>query len=239
MKRISSVLLLISLLIPTVAVYAESRYGQKLCKLPDYRCIKVKRGDSWERLWPNSEARDIVKRINRMNVSIWPGLVLAVPRNINNVTVYDLSPFPRYIDATGEKTIYVSQQHLAWAAYNADGELAWWGPASPGKNYCPDTAEDCETPGGTYRIIRKQGSECESTEYPIHPDGTKGGAPMPYCMHFYKGFALHGSAVVPGKRDSHGCVRLFTEDARWLNEEFIDVPGKGRQGTKVVIEDIT
>ena len=28
---------------------------------------------------------------------------------------------------------------------------------------------------------------------------------------------------------------LFVEDARWLNEEFIQLPGSGNQGTQVII----
>lgn len=238
MKRLTTALLLLSLLSLSFAIQAEHRYGQSLCKLPDYRCIKVKRGDSWERLWPNEEQRDLVKRINRMNINLWPGLILAVPKNIRVVTIYDVAPFPRYIEPPKEKTIYVSQKHLAWAAYNTDGELIWWGPASPGKNFCPDVHNECRTPSGSFRIERRDGIDCVSTEFPIHPDGTKGGAPMPYCMHFHLGFALHGSQVVPGVRDSHGCVRLFIEDARWLNEEFIELPVHGQRGTKVVIEEI-
>jgi hypothetical protein len=31
---------------------------------------------------------------------------------------------------------------------------------------------------------------------------------------------------------------LFIEDARWLNEEFIDLPGGGEQGTRVIIDSI-
>ena len=59
---------------------------------------------------------------------------------------------------------------------------------------------------------------------------------MPYCMHFFRGYALHGSEVVPGFRDSHGCVRLFIEDAKWLNEEFIIVPRAGGIiGTRVIV----
>ena len=63
---------------------------------------------------------------------------------------------------------------------------------------------------------------------------------MPYCMHFFRGYALHGSSTVPGYRASHGCIRMFIEDARWLNEEFIDIPYSDEyKGTKVIIEPIT
>ena len=59
---------------------------------------------------------------------------------------------------------------------------------------------------------------------------------MPFCMHFYRGYAFHGATAVPGYRASHGCIRLFIEDARWLNNEFIDV---GAKGTRVIIGPVT
>lgn len=50
---------------------------------------------------------------------------------------------------------------------------------------------------------------------------------MPYCVFFNRGIALHGSPEVPGYHASHGCVRLFVQDAEWLNESFIEI-GKTR-----------
>ena len=109
--------------------HSESKYfGERLCSNPDYICKKVRKGESWEKLFPNAEQRDIVRRVNRMNNAIWAGMWIAVPRNLEHITMYDVSPFPRYITAPGEKTIYVSQKLLAWGAYDAQGELIWWGP---------------------------------------------------------------------------------------------------------------
>lgn len=211
---------------------SHARYSQKLCKTKGYKCHKVKGGQTWHRLFPDAEARDIVMRVNRMNTGLRAGLVIAIPKNLHDLTVYDVAPFPRYIDPAGEKTIYVSQKDLAWGAYDEQGELLWWGPVSPGKNYCGDVGRGCKTPAGEFRIIRKQGIDCISSKFPIETDG---GAPMPFCMHFFGGYALHGSYTVPGYRASHGCVRMFIEDARWLNREFIDVPGQGRKGTRVIV----
>jgi lipoprotein-anchoring transpeptidase ErfK/SrfK len=39
-------------------------------------------------------------------------------------------------------------------------------------------------------------------------------------MFFHRGYALHGSYDVPGYNASHGCVRMFVKDAKWLNQEF-------------------
>jgi lipoprotein-anchoring transpeptidase ErfK/SrfK len=40
-------------------------------------------------------------------------------------------------------------------------------------------------------------------------------------MYFHNGFALHGSYEVPGYNASHGCVRIFVNDAKWLNQDFV------------------
>lgn len=236
MNRLSIIIMTIMIgLMPSAK--AQSRFGETLCQLPDYFCMTIKSSDNWERLFPNPETRDIVRRINRMNISLKQGMIIAVPKNLDRLTIYDVSPFPRYIEADGEKTIYVSQKKLAWGAYDEQGELIWWGPVSSGSGHCSGVYGGCSTPSGSYRIIRKQDIDCISTAFPQRADGNSGGAEMPFCMHFFRGFALHGSDTVPGYRASHGCVRMFTEDARWLNEEFIDIPGGGTKGTRVVIDD--
>ena len=236
MKTMISIVASIYLLTSSQIALAHIRYGETLCHLSDYFCMKIKPGESWEKLFPDPEERDMVRRINRMNITLRPGMILAVPKNIDRLTIYDVSPFPRYIESDGEKTIYVSQKKLAWAAYDKDGELLWWGPISSGIGKCPGVVGGCSTPTGSFRIIRKQDADCVSTVFPRRADGNDGGALMPYCMHFFRGYALHGSYDVPGYRASHGCVRMFIEDARWLNEEFVDLPGNGMKGTRVVID---
>ena len=231
----SSLAFVICLLLGMQSAQAQMRYGETLCNLPEYFCMKIKSGDNWDRLFPNIEEQDIVRRINRMNIRLKPGMIIAVPKNIERLTIYDVSPFPRYIEPSGEKTIYVSQKKLAWGAYDEDGELLWWGPISSGVGKCK-VIGGCSTPTGSFRIIRKQDIDCVSTVFPRRANGEHGGALMPYCMHFFRGYALHGSYEVPGYRASHGCVRMFIEDARWLNEEFIDLPGGGMRGTRVILD---
>ena len=82
-------------------------------------------------------------------------------------------------------------------------------------------------------MFSKENEKCKSDIFPIG----KGGAKMPFCMYFHKGFALHGSDDMPGFRASHGCIRMFIRDAKWLNEEFVDVSNDANQqmGTKVVV----
>lgn len=198
--------------------------------------MRVKHGESWDRLFPNDEERDIVRRVNRMNIRLRPGMTIAIPKNLERISIYDVAPFPRYIEPPHEKTIYVSQKNLAWGAYTEEGELVWWGPISSGIGKCPNVFGGCETPTGSFRVIRKQDIDCVSTVFPRRANNTSGGALMPYCMHFFRGYALHGSKEVPGYRASHGCVRMFIEDARWLNEEFIELPGHEMKGTRVILD---
>jgi len=238
MKRLVTILIGAVLVFVSQTACSQKRYGEALCSASDYVCLKIKSGETWEDLFPSPEERDIVRRINRMNISLRPGMTIAVPKNIDRLSIYDVSPFPRYITSDGEKTIYVSQKQLAWAAYDEKGELIWWGPISSGSGSCGAADGHCLTPTGSFRIIRKQDIDCISTVFPRNADGSLGGAIMPYCMHFMRGFALHGSETLPGYRDSHGCVRMFIEDARWLNEEFVDLPGGSMKGTKVIVDSI-
>lgn len=207
------------------ASVAHAAYGAKICKKSGYKCVKVKRGDSWRKLFPNSRQRDLVKRLNRVNTRLRSGRVIAVPVNLKSVDLMDISPFPKRITAPKRSTVYVDQKRLAWGAYSDSGKLLKWGPMSGGKRYCSDIKEKCHTPAGKFTIFRKEGAECKSSTFPIEKKG--GGAPMPYCVFFNGGIAFHGSSTVPGYNASHGCVRMYTEDARWLNTNFVEM-GKTR-----------
>ena len=180
------ILISILIMLLTQSASAYHRYGETLCNSPDYFCMKVKKGETWQKLFPNVEEQDIVRRINRMNIRLSAGMIIAIPKNIDRLTIYDVSPFPRYIEPSGEKTIYVSQKKLAWGAYDQDGELLWWGPISSGKGKC-SARGGCDTPTGAFRIIRKQDIDCVSSVYPRRSNGEDGGALMPYCMHFFRG----------------------------------------------------
>jgi hypothetical protein len=186
-----------------------------LCENPEYTCHTVKRGNTWEKLFPDPEQRDLVMRINRMNIKLYPGLKIAVP-NTEDYDIMNYSPFPTQIDPPGKKTIIVSINKLAFGAYDSNGELEHWGPISAARGYCPDINRRCTTTLGKFKIYHKGGQSCVSTRYPVG----RGGAPMPYCMFFNGNYALHGSYEVPGYNASHGCVRLFVKDAKWLNQEF-------------------
>ncbi len=135
MKSIGRVIGGAFLFLTASITWSQARFGEALCQSSNYFCIKVKSGENWENLFPNVEERDIIKRINRMNINLRTGMIVAVPKNIDRLTIYDVSPFPRYIESEGEKTIFVSQKQLAWGANDENGELIWWGPLSSQARY--------------------------------------------------------------------------------------------------------
>lgn len=144
----------------------------------------------------------------------------------NNAPDYS-SRLPSSI-ATKEKVVVVDPQVHAWGAYDSSGNLVRSGQATAGSEWCPDIGRPCRTATGHFRVASLGGPDCKSKIFPV----PKGGAPMPYCMFFHGGQALHGVSegeVVDGNI-SHGCVRMHVADAEWLRFNFVNV------GTKVEVK---
>ncbi len=200
-------------------------YGQALCNLSGYTCVKIKSGDTWDKLFKSAHDRELVKRLNRTNMPLYSRSWIVIPTDLKNIDNLSLAPFTLNYDTHHQRMIVVNLAHQAFGAYNEQGQLVHWGPVSGGQAYCKDIDGPCETITGDFQITRKDTEECMSGQFPLD---TEGGAPMPYCMHFHRGFAMHGSTL-PGYHASHGCVRLLYDDAKWLNEQFTKI------GTKVVI----
>jgi len=214
-RIISFISLIIFLSVLVIGNAFAARYGAKICHNNGYFCYTVKKGESWKSLYPDENSRLTVMKINRTNNSLYRGMVIAIPKSFGD-SFMDHAPFPENGEVTGNKYIVVSLSKLAFGAYNESGQLQYWGPISGGKGYCPDIHRGCHTPTGYFAIYSKGGSGCVSTKFPVG----RGGAPMPYCMFFHGGFALHGSYDVPGYNASHGCVRMYKDDAKWLNKVF-------------------
>lgn len=211
-------------------------YGAGLCNKPQFECIKITGNQSWDKLFPDEKQRDIVQRINRTYNYLYAGKTIAVPKNLKDADLLDYSPFAKKIKSEHEKQVIIDQNKLAWAAYDEEGQLVKWGPIASGSSKCSDSNKACLTMTGIFRVFSKEDEKCKSAIFPIG----KGGAKMPYCMYFHKGFAMHGSSDMPGYRASHGCVRMFIRDAFWLNHSFVDAMNeeKNRPGTKVVVRPV-
>ncbi|PHQ79297.1 MAG: L,D-transpeptidase [Coxiella sp. (in: Bacteria)] len=204
----------------------DAEYGATLCDNPRYICKKVHARQSWKSLFPKKEQRELVMRLNRTNVALRYRSFIIVPKELAKANYMQLSPFPQHRDTDGHRLLYVDLGVFAFAAYNKHGSLMFWGPAAGGKPWCEDTKDSCSTATGDFHVFKIKGEDCQSGTYPME---TKGGAPMPYCMYYHKGFAIHGSTLSGFINRSRGCVRLFDDDAKWLNQQFVQL------GTEVIV----
>src|SRR5262245_20110626 len=103
--------------LPVTSFSKTNKTSSSLCKSSEYNCVRVKGNQSWQSLFPDPTDRCIVMRINRTNGQLYPGKVLQVPNNLayNNLLAY--SPFPRSIQAIGEKVVVFDPKKHAWGAY--------------------------------------------------------------------------------------------------------------------------
>ena len=201
-------------------------YPVGLCHLPGYFCQPVRPSLKWGNLARDTHDREVLMRLNRTNVALKYRRWVVLPKQPSSVDYMTLTPMPATVKPTGHRLVMVDLSRFAFGAYDEHGDLVYWGPASGGKAYCEDTKESCKTAVGHYRVYRIKGEDCTSSTYPLD---TKGGAPMPYCMYYHKGFAIHGSSLSGFINRSRGCVRVFYNDAKWLNQDFVTL------GTRVIV----
>lgn len=193
-------------------------FARSLCDLPEFYCKAVEPGDTWVGLWPDPHERSIVMRLNRTNVALAYRSWLVVPRHLAHARFIDFSPLPHFNKPTGHPYVVLNLGVFAFGAYDKTGRLVHWGPVTSGSHVCPNTTGQCETVTGDFHVYKIQGEQCISHTYPLE---TKGGAPMPYCMHFYQAYAMHASTLSGFEDRSQGCVRMFFDDAKWLNTQFV------------------
>ncbi len=132
---------------------------------------------------------------------------------------------PHHIDPPGENVFIFSPKQLAWTAYDKYGYEVAHGVGNGGADFCDEINEPCRTPIGHFKITRKGSSKCKSSQFPVGV----GGSPMPYCMFFKNGCAIHGSPYVSPNNTSHGCIRVLTPAAKWLYKHFL------KHGTTVIV----
>ena len=132
---------------------------------------------------------------------------------------------PRRIKPPGERLFVFSPRLREWAAYLPDGTRVGYGRANGGADWCADLGRPCRTPRGAFRVQSKGSPNCRSKKFPL----PRGGAPMPYCMFFFGGYAIHGSPGISNNNSSHGCIRVQTRAAQWLSKYFLKI------GTRIVI----
>lgn len=199
------------------AAQSAVNYGQTLCSMPEYYCRQVTPRDHWYSLFPNFQQREEVMRLNRTNVSLRYRSWIVIPKDFSKTAYMAMSPLPDNMNTHGKKMVVVNLKLFAFGAYDSVGKLVYWGPVSSGRATCFDNNKSCSTVTGKFRIFRISGKDCVSNEFPLE---THGGAPMPYCMFVHSGTAMHASTLSGFINRSSGCIRLFNDDAMWLNKQF-------------------
>ena len=134
--------------------------------------------------------------------------------------------FPQHQKANNRNVFVFDPNRHVWAVYNKSGDLVGTGRGSGGRDFCKDINKECRTVVGKFTVFRREGNACTSNTFPIDEGG---GAPMPHCMFFHEGYAIHGSNNVPDDNVSHGCIRVAKEAARWMNNNYI------KEGATVVV----
>jgi hypothetical protein len=159
---------------------------------PAWQQIKQKMGSTAELLLQKINRMD-GRHLRRHSFVIAPGQL---------VDPLDCSPFPSWLGgaANWPKMVLVSQRVQAFGAYEK-GRLVRWGPVSTGVPKNPTPANLYYT---SWKSRRKVSSLNRTWVMPWYIN-----------LHTSMGVAFHQYAM-PGKPDSHGCIRLLQEDAVWM-----------------------
>ena len=102
--------------------------------------------------------------------------------------------------------------------YSEGGAVVHAGAVTSGSSEHP-------TPRGAYSVLAKHRSK-QSGSYTNYFDKA---TPMPYALQFNGPFYIH-EGWVAGRPESHGCVRLHYEDARFVYERM-------RLGDRIAVVD--
>lgn len=149
------------------------------------------------------DAAATVARFNRLDPRfVYAGTRLRVPDLPAGAEYVPLpAEYPRA--AADERSILIVLDRQFLGAYER-GRLVASYPVSSGR-------DDHPTPPGSYRVTRMD-ADHHSSVYP-EPNG---GWPMPWALRFHRSeYWIHGGELV-GRPASHGCVRMFPEDAERL-----------------------
>ena len=116
------------------------------------------------------------------------------------------APFPRrYEGAAGFDKLFVIHKGVqAWAAYE-DGDLERWGLVNTG-------AAESPTPAGRFNFNWKELDRVST----LSPPGERWRMRWVFNFHHARGIHVHQYRMPNGEPASHGCVRLITDDAKWI-----------------------
>lgn len=189
----SATLFFLLLSVPT----SQNEAGLPATALPlGFTEYRVRPNDTLGRIAPR-EHWQLIMKVNRLDAQHLPaGRKIMVPHDL--VLAEKFSPMPTKIADQRERVIIISLTGQYFGAY-ANGYLAFWGPISSGR-------DGYATPTGHFSVLWKS-KDYYSKKYK---------AEMPYAVSISSsGYFLHAQSL-PGRRASHGCIRLLESDAMRL-----------------------
>jgi len=152
-----------------------------------------------------------VEKINGVNKKFFVGKKLIIPKDLTSARSYCPVDSFRFDLVSKDSIIVIDRSKNVFAVYE-QGWLVRWGPITRARRIN-------NTPSGAFHIQHKW-RLIYSKKY--------GNVPMPYALHIKGNVCMHQGPMV-GYPASHGCVRLFKDDAIWLYNW-------ARVGTAVIIQ---
>jgi len=187
-----------------VYLVGGNRYTADATPQPGVQKRQVQSGETWKSLF-GDRAR-LAQHLNRQNTGLRLGQTVLIPDAA--LTMSDISPFATKRQTGAGYRVIFDHNKNAWGLY-LNGTLVRWGAAVGGKN--------TETTRGEFTISETAGPDRVSNLFPVRSATDRGGAPMPYFMRITSGgIGLHAGEF-GGLHASEGCIRMFYEDAQWLN----------------------
>ena len=157
-----------------------------------------------------SELVPYVEKINGIDRKYFIGKKLLVPPDLASAKNYCPVGKIQKDYLVYDSVIMVYRLHNVFAVYD-HGRLLRWGPITRARNM------KYTTPGNHF--VKSKARLMYSRKY--------GNVPMPYSLHIVGNVCIHQGPMV-GYPASHGCIRLFKDDAVWLYNW-------ARRGTPVII----
>ena len=160
---------------------------------PGFMEYRVRPNDTLGHIAPRDHW-ELIMKVNRLDARHLPaGKKILVPDDLE--AAQGFSPVPDKLPNGHGRAVRVFLGSQYFGAYE-DEQLVFWGPISSGR-------DGFDTPAGNFSVGWKA-KDYYSKKYE---------AEMPYAVNFSAaGYFLHAQSL-PGRRASHGCIRLLESDA--------------------------
>lgn len=152
------------------------------------------------------ERLSMVQFLNRIYLNdLRIGDTLVVPNHLG-LDPRAYAPFPRHYPGAEsfDKLFVIHKGVQAWAAYE-NGDLERWGLVNTG-------SVDSRTPAGRYNFNWKEQNRVST----LSPPGETWRMRWVFNFFHERGIHVHQYQMPIGQPASHGCVRLITQDAKWI-----------------------